>query len=293
MLSRRDFLKAGLFAGAAIVLPQATRASSMPSILWMGWDGADYRTITNLLAAGQLPNLGRLHTVRLDCAGCTQTKPGWVEIVNGLEYSQTGVYTNKRYKEVAREKTLFWRLKKSLPSYWCGCVLSKKNHTGDGPGEPWRPVRPWALAGGLDYYCSARQVGHNLSIAETNYCLGEMLSRLRAPGLIFCHYARPDRSGHESGMDSPEYQADILALDEALGWAMSAMQPEVVIVCSDHGFNHSGARAHTDAPDGFISSTLALRDEGVRRDVGYTVARILGLPLESWSPPLRGKDLRL
>jgi hypothetical protein len=292
MLTRRDFLKFGLAAGATLVLPRAAQADPTPSILWIGWDGADYRSVTNLLGSGGLPNLARLHTVRLDCAGCTQTKPGWVEIVNGLEYPQTGVLSNKRFKEVARDYLFFYRLKAALPSYWCGCIFSKTAHTGDGLGKPWHQLRTWTLAGGMELYRHASDVGHPLSVAETNGFLSDALSGYGPPGLLLCHYAEPDETGHDSGLDSPEYLHELVLLDQALGWATSAMQPDIVIVCSDHGFNQPGARIHSDAPHGFISCNLGLVANGVRRDVGYTVARMLGVPLETLSPPLRGKDLR-
>jgi phosphopentomutase len=154
-------------------------------------------------------------------------------------------------------------------------------------------LRAWARSGGIEFYRNATDAEHPLSIVETNVLLSRALGSYRAPGLIFCHYARPDSTGHRKGMDSPEYLGALVSLDQSLGWARAATQPDIVIVCSDHGFNGPGTTVHDNAPDGFISSNLALVNNGVRRDVGYTVARMLGLPVETLDPPLRGKDLRL
>jgi predicted AlkP superfamily pyrophosphatase or phosphodiesterase len=117
---------------------------------------------------------------------------------------------------------------------------------------------------------------------------------------MFCHYCKPDETGHTHGMDSPEYLNDLTLLDAALGEAIDVMKPNYVIVCSDHGFDGPGETDHGNAPDAFIASNLPLEHNCVRRDVGYMVDRILGplpVPLDTEQvpaneKPLRGKDMR-
>jgi hypothetical protein len=300
--TRRDFLKlAGIFSTSLILSPKdsTVEASEVPSrILWLSWDGADYRTILAMLAAGELPNLANLYVVRLEAAGCSVTKPGHVEAITGLDYWKTGVRTNSAYKEVPVRWTAFWKIKNILPSYWCGCIFSKTFHTGDAPKEPWRPLGDWASSGGLDYYFNARQRGtatESLTIEQTNFYMDEALSSFKSPGLLYCHWAEPDEAGHVAGMDSDLYRQRIRRLDEALGRAY-VISPDLVFLYSDHGFNNPGSSAHGYAPHGFLASSVPVFNNpsnGVRRDVAYTLLKILGLPVETFSPTLCGKDIRL
>jgi hypothetical protein len=298
-LTRRDFFKLAVAAGVSLtILPPGKRAQAdtgtPPSrVLWLSWDGADWRTVSAMAQAGELPNLATLNIVRLDCGGCSVTKPGHVEAITGLDYWKTKVYTNTLFREVPAKWSAFWKIKNAYPTYWCGCIFSKGEHTGDAQGRPWRPLKDWALAGGMEYYYnfSVEDLA-DVTIEQTNARLAEALSLFTAPGLLYCHWAEPDCTGHLEGMDSEPYRACLRQLDDALGTAVAAITPDVVVVYSDHGFNGPGETGHAFAPNGFLAASTPLLANGVRRDVAYTMMNILGLPVASFSPRLCGKDLR-
>jgi len=302
-LTRRDFFKLAVAAGVTLaVSPQGGKAlaegtDTPTSVLWLSWDGADLRTVEAMLASGDLPNLAALHVVRLECGGCSVTKPGHVEAITGLDYWKTKVYTNVNFKEVPVKWSAFWKIKNAYPGNWCGCIFSKPEHTGDRPGRPWNPLRNWALSGGLNYYynfsADESLSGGDATIEQTNARLAEALAQFSAPGLMYCHWAEPDATGHTDGMDSPAYRDRLRQLDDALGTAAAAVNPDLVVVYSDHGFNGPGEYGHGFAPEGFLAASVPLASGGVRRDVAYTLMKMLGLPAEGFTPILCGKDLRL
>ncbi len=289
-LTRRDLFKAAAGLGLAAFIGRAAEARAAgpgesPSILILGWDGADYRTVTNY--AHLYPTLSALHLARLDCAGCTMTKPGWSELINGLDCDASGIFTNEKFRPLLLADILFYKLALAKPQYYGACIWSKRGNTGDQPGYPWHEMRGWALGGGLDYYKCAQFT--NLSLEATWLHLQRAVYMCTHPGLVFCHYSYPDTTGHRSGADSKEYLQKMVKLDGQLGWAMELMQPDVVFVVSDHGFDGPGTFDHRNAPDGFIASNLPLTANCVRRDFGFTLHQLLGLQTEQ--PPLRGKSI--
>jgi hypothetical protein len=214
-----------------------------------------------------------------------------VEAITGLDYWKTHVLTNNHFKEVPDSYSCFAKLRAANPEYWLGCIFSKDKHTGDEPGEPWRPLKEWAAQGGLNYYYNASANGKALNIAQTNQRLNAALAKMKRPAVLFCHWADPDITGHKFGMDSQEYCQSIIELDNTLGQAYAVMQPDVVLIYSDHGFDGAGQRGHNNAPHGLFASNLPINACGARRDVAYTLLRILRLDPDGYHPRLNGKSL--
>lgn len=299
-LTRRNFIKLAAVAGTSLTLipklaksntnvpPPTTPPTIPPTILCISWDGADIRSLISRLNFGKLPNLNKLTVVRLECGGCSKTKPGHVEALTGLDYWTTNVYSNDKFEEVPKEYSLFWRIKETYPSYWCGCIFSKGVNTGDSQGEPWRPFGDWARNGGIEYYANDLVP---MSMKKTNTHLANAISQFQYPGIIYCHYKQPDTAGHAEGMDSILYKKKLRELDNALGWALSSLRPDFVIMYSDHGFDGPGMHTHDHAPHGFIASNMALAADGQRRDVAFTIMELLSLPVETYEEHPDGKSL--
>jgi hypothetical protein len=314
MLTRRDLFKlaaAGIItAGTSLALPStrgvALAASGPVSrCLWLSWDGADIRSIEQLMGLGLLPNLSRLNVVRLIASPNTATKAGHAEALSGQGCDRTNVISNKRFNSrLTADQTAFYKVRQVYPDRFLSCIFSKPAHTGDqvcgGRRQPWYHLRNWALAGGLDRYYNPStdpDSEGDLSLDYTNQRLAEHAAACQASGapgfMVFCHWAEPDHSGHQHGMGSAEWDDRLIRLDAALGWAVSELQPEAVFVYSDHGFDDFGALNHNNAPNGFLASNHPLIANGLRWDVPVTVLKTLGLPVETYEPVMNGRDLRL
>lgn len=301
-ISRRDFLRLSL--GLSIIpslnnfLIKDSEAEpaipNSPSVLVMVFDGADYRTI---MTYPQLfPNLHSLYLTRLDCGGASCTKPGCVQLLTGLEYTQSKVYDNKLFQPVSLTKTPFYKLALDRPYYCQMLILSKFTHTGDILNRPWRQVGDWAKAGGMDYYRSP-MTNPAFTLEQTNSYFIQACTQFTHPGLLICHWAEPDETGHDTGMDSSEYLEKLITLDALIPTAIDLVQPDVLIVTSDHGFDNPGAHGHGCAPNAFLASNLPLKEGCIRRDVGYTLHTLLGLSIhlpadpKGYQPWLHGKSI--
>jgi len=315
MLTRRDFLKfaaAGIVAaGSSLVLPSkdgVVEAAYPPAsrCLWFSWDGADIRSLEDLLGQRLLPNLSQLHVVRLIAAPNTATKAGQSEAISGLGCDKTNIITNKRYNSrITEDKTPFYKIRQTHPGWFLSCIFSKRSHTGDrlvqGKREPWYHLKYWAQSGGMNRYfnpsTAPTELGGEMALEYTNERLTEHVAACRASGgpgyLVYCHWAHPDHTGHRHGMGSLEWNDAMVQLDAALGWAVAQLQPDAVFVYSDHGFDGFGAKQHLNAPHGFFASNFPLIADGIRWDVAVTVLSALGLPVATYTPCLMGRDLRL
>ena len=291
-LTRRNFIKLAAFVGTSLKMPQKLAEAgtkSLPSILCISWDGADIRSIITLLRYGELSNLANLYVERLECGGCSKTKPGHVEALTGLDYWTTKIYSNDEFREMPKRYSLFWKIKKAYPHYWCACIFSKGVHTGDGPGEPWANFGDWAKNGGIEYYANNSPI--LMSSDETNIHLTYAMHQFEYPGLIYCHYKQPDIAGHVKGMDSYLYKERLRELDNFLGWTLSYLNPDITILYSDHGFDNPGEHTHHHAPHGFVASNMPLIANGQRRDIAFTIMDLLSMPMKTYETPLDGKSL--
>ncbi len=130
------------FRGGAAAAPQE-KPGGVRNVVLVGWDGTQRARLTELLAAGQLPNLkalvaeGSLAATEVT-TGATQTKPGWAEILTGYSAPRLGITRNRDYKPIPAGYTVFERLKKLFgPANIATVFLSAKvNNLGArGPHE--------------------------------------------------------------------------------------------------------------------------------------------------------------
>jgi hypothetical protein len=311
MLRRRDFLKlvaALAFAGTTSInlVKPAHAAENPPLVLCLGWDGMDYRSATQLLGAGQLPNLAQLNLYRL-LAWPTKsvTKPGWTEIESGLGCGTTNIFTNPKFNSnLQAEWTIFGQLRRTYPNCWLSLVHSKYNHTGDrllsnGHREPFYYLRKWALQGNIDRFISASLIKGSdyLYIEETRSYLIQHINDYNASGkiggLIFVHFHDPDYTGHRSGMGSSEWNEKAIRLDQILGEAVALLSPGIIFVMSDHGFDDFGLKKHVNAPQGVIASNQPMLIDGIRCDAAVTLLKAMGVNTGECTPALYGKDLSI
>lgn len=306
MTSRRDFLKSVallvlcLFIGFSAPLQAA---DNPPLVLVVGWDAMDYRSATQLIDAGFLPNLAKLNLYMLRAWPTTSvTKPGWSEIETGLGGDTTKIINNKTYNsQIKASWTIYGILRSYYPSCWVSTIHSKRDHTGDritdGKYEPFYWLKQWALAGGMDRYVNPSIVLPKgfLTINQTSSYLYQHIDSYKISskkgGLIFAHFSDPDATGHKYGMGSIQWNNKVIQLDQILGEAITALNPDFVFIVSDHGFNDFGVTGHGNAPQGIIASNIPLRGDGIRCDVTPTILEIFQIVPDGGTPPLYGKSL--
>jgi len=308
-MNRRDFLKLALgtiAVGATVGLKSPVYAAGNPPVvLCLGWDAMDYRSATQLLNAGQLPNLGQLNLHRLLAwPGNTVTKPGWAEIETGLPIPVTGIIDNTIYNsKILGGWTIYGLLRKAYPNCWLSTIHSKIAHTGDrivnNQKEPFYFLKKWALGGGMDRYVSPStlKLTAGLTIAQTHGFLLEHINSYlqsgKTGGLIFAHFKEPDEFGHLYGMGSSQWNDSVVQLDQILGEAVALLNPGSIFVISDHGFNAFGLKSHSNAPLGIIASNVPLKDDGIRCDFPPTLLALTGITPDGSTPALYGKSLLL
>jgi hypothetical protein len=124
----------------------------------------------------------------------------------------------------------------------------------------------------------------------------DILNAARASGKPFylvVHYAFPDAAGHDFGRLSPQYRESIrIILQDQLPQLMEIAGPGVDFFFNgDHGFDHSGLqKQHNAAPWTVVGATFPIAG-GNMRDIAPTIMRRMGLPVETFTPPLLGRDL--
>ncbi|MCX5796084.1 MAG: alkaline phosphatase family protein [Elusimicrobia bacterium] len=127
-----------LCAGAPAALG-STR--TVENAVLIGWDGAQRSEVLEMLAAGELPNLGRLvaaggMTDTLVTTGATETKPGWAEILTGRNAELMGIKDNVIYRPIPPGYTIFELLKARIPGIKTVFLAGKGNNVAArGPHE--------------------------------------------------------------------------------------------------------------------------------------------------------------
>lgn len=298
-----------LFLFFLFSIPTATMAGAKENLLLIGWDGVQYNHLQEMLSAGELPNLSRFPVlVRTEITDhATSTKPGWVQILTGLEASVSGTRSNGIYRPFPQRACLFDILKKDAPgrNLWTAFVAGKDHHLGSmGPGVRWidgdgkptssRDGEPWFHArksfdlwmGDMDR--DADEVG-TLAIS--------LLDRFakRNQFAVFVHFADPDCKGHRFGENSPEYSQAVSDCDAWLGRILGKLDElgvagkTLVAVVTDHGFDEGEFRHHRS-----YDAWLAVRThrnprwhDGDQKDVAPTLLRIMGSGTEG----MTGKPL--
>jgi hypothetical protein len=115
--------------------------------------------------------------------------------------------------------------------------------------------------------------------------------------LFFVHFPESDFAGHRHGENSAEYEEAIRDADTWTGVlldklrALGLWERTLVYVAVDHGFDEGGTD-HLDAPHVFLATNdpVPLRS-GTREEIGPTILKRLGIPLEGITPPLSGHPL--
>jgi arylsulfatase A-like enzyme len=95
---------------------EASRLEMAVNAILVGWDGAHRDHVKALLKEGKLPHLQKLinqgSLVDIDVtSGHTDTKAGWVQILTGYRPEVTGVYSNRRFRDVPAGYSIFERLR--------------------------------------------------------------------------------------------------------------------------------------------------------------------------------------
>lgn len=295
---------------SACMVQRACAQVPEPLVLHIGWDGADYRLVKQMLDGGELPNLAALvqqgSFQQLEIVEVTKTKPSWATQLSGLPWYAHGSRDNAHFRPIPRGWTIFERLGSlGIPSaYVVGKCKNQKKHLCAGidavkhRGFPFKHVRKSVVYFIADADLSKQQI--------TNHCLAGIqavtASGAGGSGYVFCHYQWPDKTGHAHGGNSPEYDQDLRDLDAELGIVIASIPlASVIILTSDHGFERAGDPSEREIfspplskrsqaqPFGFshvwqsraiLGSSIPLLSPATGRDIAKTIYALLGV-----SPP--------
>ncbi|HNQ36078.1 MAG TPA: alkaline phosphatase family protein [bacterium] len=291
----------------------------------VSWDGADRRTVRELLKESKLPNIAALAAEgsfqEIQVVGhATSTKPGHVEMLTGLDALTTGTVTNQKYRPVPEGYTVFERLEQHFGRDRIKTVfLSSKtgNVGGRSPEEATaaevakarrksKTITDTALARiripGDTFYLAKQQIdlfdARDRKAGQTGPLALKYLSDVKGNRFfMFIHFADPDKEGHSFGSGSPEYVQAIIECDRWLGKFIEWLKQEnlyqstLVYVNVDHGFDPN-ATSHSNAPDGWLATNdRQVKRSGILSDVPATIMARFGLDIPALKPRLLGADL--
>ncbi len=195
-------------------------------LVLVGLDGADFRVVSEM----DLPNLASIGEVRqLTILERTETAPSWATILTpGDPFYVHGTYSNAKFRAIPKGRTLFEILEaRGVPTAWVAEKTDGNLCFKTPTGKPCPFVNIPATVTFLRY-------GNQPTLAaQTDRCLAGMAA-FAPTGFVFCHYRQPDVDGHHFGGGSPEYRADLTALDSELGRLIATGAQ--IVVTSDHGF---------------------------------------------------------
>lgn len=283
-----------ILALAVLLAPSAAPAAN---VLWVGWDGADHAVVSDMLADGDLPNLAQLVAAgsfgRMEIETATSTRPSWSsqmtgypDWIMGLEdphNSYVALPKNSTILELTRltgRGAIFVANKckyneEGVPISGHMCVGS------DNLGRPY-PFFWFTL---LDFV----QTNADFTSAQvTDFCF-QGATQIGWNGVVFCHYATPDHTGHAYGGDSVEYRNALAEVDVELGVLLAGMPPGTkVLLTSDHGFHcgepedatmarvDANCKRHLRAPRAIIAANVPLSTGANQRDVFKTLVSLVG-----------------
>lgn len=254
--------------------PSATAGAEAPRVLVIGWDGASFRWIDPLLAAGRLPNLARLLEAGVR-APLTSTRipisaSAWTTAFTGLEAGHTGVfsffeplpgsYALRLVSARSNHAVPLWRrlTARGLPALVFGVPLTY-------PPEPilgtmvcgmlapadsvftWPPelapaLRARGFTPDVEPWLTEQGLEGDALLAQLRLRVEVLRERLTADDwrLAWIVFKELDVASHVSyGADYPAHVAPFHeALDAALGELLALVDLErtTVLVVSDHGF---------------------------------------------------------
>jgi len=305
------------FSGAARSEEPAPR-----NVILFGWDGAQREQVTQALVLGELPTLAgivrRGTWAEIEIEGATDTKAGWAQILTGYKPEVTGVFSNRKYRPIPKELTIFERLPKD---YLTLAVIGKKGHVDAGAprkvrldGKVKRGRRAadskivvedgvkWLVTPGKPYF-HTRQA---MDLFENGLKRDEVVGRRaiallqehrKRPFFLFVHFAEVDSNGHKHGENSAEYRQALISNDYWTGRVLHTLKElglarrTLVYVTADHGFDEN-LKGHRAAPHVFLATNdKRVCRGGLRQDVAATIYDALGLDPKAFDPPLDGRSL--
>jgi hypothetical protein len=278
-------------------------------VVLVGWDGADYRRVSQLLSEGRLPNLAQVTAFgtfqQLTIEEDTGTKPSWTTQLTGLPMVIHGTTRNRHYTDAPPGRTVFEVLHANglQSSYVAGkCVRTEPGGRPTNRGNMCLGIdpqgKPYPFLRVPDVAVLAVADKHFTMAEATDHCL-EGLAAVGATGFAFCHYQWPDFVGHHFGGRSAEYDQALIDLDTELGRIAAAAGigsdvGTLLLLSSDHGFEQAGdpeesnihpnpARtkrqfgfAHQWQPRAILGSNTLLRSPATGRDMFKTILDALG-----------------
>ncbi|MFA5164275.1 MAG: alkaline phosphatase [Candidatus Omnitrophota bacterium] len=271
-------------------------ADKPKNIVLIGWDGAQMDHVKECLGRGELPNLKKLSDegsfVEIDIQGHqTETEPGFAQILTGYDDEVSGVLGNEKYSCIPKGYTIFERIEEHFGADNVVTVgLFSKGHRfkSDSPEKP--------------YYNAAKAADiFRNGLNEDKNVTAQALKMLEAykdrPFFFFVQFAGADRSGHDKGENSVEYNDALITYDKLTGSIADKLKElglydkTIIYVTADHGFDE-GSRGHSFAPYVFMATNDPRGiNRGFQADVTPTVLDRFGVDLKKIEPPYEGKPL--
>jgi predicted AlkP superfamily phosphohydrolase/phosphomutase len=260
----------------------AARLQSVPKVLLIVWDGAEYSIVEPMFRSGELPNLARVSPIvhefaadktcamgpqECDCI-TTETKPQFAIMLTGVLADATGVVTNRCFRSIPAGMTVPEKLEALNSAIRTAHISSKSENPGTEIFEN--------LANAVDYYVAEPldpEAGADETIAKINEWANESF-------FMMLHFREPDRTGHLKGFTSRDYRMRLLEVDRQTGRILDALHARGILdqttlyVLSDHGFGVPGGPAatrqflHTNSPRAIFASNDPAGRDGLRmRDI--------------------------
>lgn len=266
------------------------------NIVLIGWDGAQLDHVKECLGRGELPNLKKLSAegsfVEIDVQGHqTETEPGFAQMLTGYDDEVSGVRGNEKFTCIPKGYTIFERLEDHFGSgSFVTVALFSKGHRfkSDSPDKPY-----YNAAKAADVFTNGLNEDSNVA-AVTEKMLDLYKGR---HFFFFVQFAGADRSGHDKGENSKEYNDALITYDKLTGDIAKKLKDlglydkTIIYVTADHGFDE-GSRGHSFAPYVFMATNDPRGiKQGFQADVTPTVLDRFGVDVKKIDPPLYGKPL--
>jgi hypothetical protein len=282
-----------------------------PNIILLGWDGVQRNNLYELLNRNELPNLktlineGTIANITITDHS-TDTKGGWSQVLTGLRWWNTGVYSNEYwFNSIPAGYTILERVEDNF---------GKDNiDTAFITSFRWEmEIQDWTYSAEFGKYTHEAVYSHIpsavdvVSVAFRNASVTGPLALQfienysNSHFFAFIHFGDPDYAGHvpEGGENSELYEESIKTCDFWLGQIINKLresnilQKTLIYLTSDHGFDENG-RSHLYAPN----IVLATNDKNVKRngdqvDVAPTIYYRMGM-WGALEPSLDGVPLQI
>jgi predicted AlkP superfamily pyrophosphatase or phosphodiesterase len=216
------------FAALLMLLSTGVFAKSTVVVLW---DGASYRIVRDMYRAGELPNLKALGALGQMTSSIICMPTGAQPCMAGMTRDQystllTGVFADKH---------LIWGLT-SVGPIPPGLTIYEKLRA----AKPGIKLGHWQRGSLYEQFTNMRKV-LDVFVANGTYPPATINNQLKAWGtagndfFAFVGSWDPDHTGHNFGVNSPEYRRAIRELDVNLGNLVASVPKDTAIyVVGDH-----------------------------------------------------------